>query len=247
MSWLFSWSIFNNSQTHSKKALWFAFLFPLFTIFALWIDSDSFENNYFRGGILTAILAITYFGFFFRFASPTLRKLMFVMVFLSYLGELLFCELLKMYDYRNHAIPLYVPFGHAIVYASGFVLAETSFFIKNEGRLRKLFLISFSLLFLGVGFFLNDIFSLIFGTLFFVLMRRKKWANVYYSIALCVIFIELVGTYFNCWTWVPKTFGIIPAANPPMGAVFFYAGGDVILAKLVKIWENNISKTQKSA
>jgi hypothetical protein len=247
MSWLFSWSIFNHSQTHSKKALWFAFLFPLFTIFALWIDSDSFENNYFRAGILTAILAITYFGFFFKFASSTLRKLMFVMVFLSYLGELLFCELLKMYDYRNHAIPLYVPFGHAIVYASGFVLAETSFFIKNEGRLRKLFLISFSLLFLGVGFFLNDIFSLIFGTLFFVLMRRKKWANVYYSIALCVIFIELVGTYFNCWTWVPKTFGIIPAANPPMGAVFFYAGGDVILAKLVKIWESKNYKTQKTA
>lgn len=247
MNCFFSLSIFNHTQTHTKKVLWFAFLFPLFTIFALWIDSDSFENNYFRAGILTAILAITYFGFFFKFASSTLRKLMFVMVFLSYLGELLFCELLKMYDYRNHAIPLYVPFGHAIVYASGFVLAETSFFIKNEGRLRKLFLISFSLLFLGVGFFLNDIFSLIFGTLFFVLMRRKKWANVYYSIALCVIFIELVGTYFNCWTWVPKTFGIIPAANPPLGAVFFYAGGDVILAKLVKIWENNISKTQKSA
>lgn len=246
MSWFLSLAIFNNTQTHSKKALWFSFLFPVFTIFALWIDSDWFENNYFRGGLLTAILAIAYFGFFFRFASSSLRKLMFVMVFLSYIGELLFCELLKMYDYRNHAIPLYVPFGHAIVYASGFVLAETSFFIKIEGRLRKLFLISFSLLFLGVGIVLNDVFSLIFGTLFFVLMRRKKWANVYYSIALCVIFIELVGTYFKCWTWVPKTFGIIPAANPPMGAVFFYAGGDVILAKMITVWENKINKTQKT-
>jgi hypothetical protein len=247
MSWFFSLTLFNTTENHSKNRFWFAFLFPFFTLFALWIDSADFQKKYFDGGILTAILAITYFGFFFRFASSTLRKLMFVMVFLSYLGELLFCELLGMYDYRNNAIPLYVPFGHAIVYASGFVLAETSFFIKNEGTLRKLFLISFFFLFLGVGIVLNDVFSLIFGTLFFVLMRRKKWNNLYYSIALCVIFIELVGTYFKCWTWVPKTFGVIPTINPPMGAVFFYAGGDVLLAKMVQLWESKNYKIQNTA
>jgi hypothetical protein len=247
MRWFFSLALFNILENPSKNRFWFAYLFPFFTLFALWVDSADFQKNYFDGGILTAILAITYFGFFFRFASSTLRKLMFVMVFLSYLGELLFCEVLEMYDYRNHAIPLYVPFGHAIVYASGYVLAETSFFIKNEGTLRKLFLPSFALLFLGVGIFLNDVFSLIFGTLFFVLMRRKKWQNVYYAIALCVIFIELVGTYFKCWTWVPKTFGVIPAINPPMGAVFFYAGGDVLLAKMVHLWESKNYKIQNTA
>lgn len=162
---------------------------------------------------------------------------MFVMVFLSYIGELIFCKLLGMYAYRTPDIPLYVPFGHAIVYASGFVMAESPFFVANENKLKQLFFISFATLFLGVGIFLHDIFSLVFGTLFFVLLKRKKWNNVYYSIALCVIFIELVGTYFKCWTWVPKTFGVIPAVNPPMGAVFFYAGGDVILAKMVSYWK----------
>jgi hypothetical protein len=163
---------------------------------------------------------------------------MVVMVFLSYIGELIFCKLLGMYAYRTQDIPLYVPFGHAIVYASGYVFAETSFCIENDFFLKKFFLVSFILLFLGVGLFLNDVFSLIFGTLFFVLMKRKKWQNVYYFIALCVIFIELVGTYFKCWTWVPKTFGLISATNPPMGAVFFYAGGDVILAKIVSYWKD---------
>lgn len=238
----FSVSLFNSVDHSTKNRFWFAYLFPFFTLFALWIDSADFQGNYFEGEFLTAILAIGYFGFFFKFATSTLRKLMFVMVFLSYLGELLFCELLKMYDYRNHAIPLYVPFGHAIVYASGYVWAETSFFIKNEASLRKVFLISFALLFGIVGFFWNDVFSLIFGALFFVLMRRKKWQNVYFAIALCVIFIELVGTYFKCWTWAPKTFGLIPALNPPMGAVFFYAGGDVILAKIVSKWESKNDK-----
>jgi hypothetical protein len=247
MRWFFSLAFFNSEGNQSKNRFWFALLFPAFTIFALWIDSAEFQKKYFDGGIVTAILAIVYFSFFFRYATSTLRKLMFVMVFLSYLGELIFCELVGMYDYRNHTIPLYVPFGHSIVYASGYVLAETTFFINNERILRKLFLILFSLLFLGVGIFLNDVFSLIFGTLFFVLMRRKKWQNLYYAIALCVIFIELVGTYFNCWTWVPKTFGIIPAINPPMGAVFFYAGGDVILAKMVQKWESKNYNIQNTA
>jgi hypothetical protein len=92
-------------------------------------------------------------------------------------------------------------------------------------------------LFFSVGIFLKDVFSLIFGIFFFLLLKRKKWQNLYYFIALCVIFIELGGTYFQCWKWVPKTFGLIPAANPPMGAVFFYAGGDVLLSKIVDYWK----------
>jgi hypothetical protein len=228
---------FNSNKGNESLKKTVAFFFPFFTVLALWIDSVSFSNTYFDGRNLTNFLAIFYFCLFFFSAQSYLKKLMFVMVFLSYLGELIFCKLLGMYAYRTQDIPLYVPFGHAIVYASGFVFAENSFCISNTLRLRKFFFTSFTILFLGVGIFFNDWFSIIFGVLFFVLMIRKKWQIVYFTIALCVIFIELVGTYFRCWTWVPKTFDLIPAANPPMGAVFFYAGGDVILAKIVSYWK----------
>lgn len=231
-------TIFNQSESKKENAFIYAYFFPFFTLLALWIDSVYFKTTYFDGRILTNILAITYFCLFFFSASSYLRKLMFVMVFLSYIGELIFCKALGMYCYRTEDIPLYVPFGHAIVYASGFVIAEMPFFVEQNNKLKKIFLITFALLFLSVGIFLNDVFSLIFGVLFFVLMKRKRWQNVYFSIAFCVIFIELVGTFFKCWTWVPKTFGIISAVNPPMGAVFFYAGGDVILAKIVSYWGN---------
>jgi hypothetical protein len=230
-------SIFNISKSEKSNSYLYAYFFPFFTLLALWIDSVYFSKHNFDGRSLTNFLAIFYFSLFFFSAQSYLRKLMFVMVFLSYIGELIFCKLLAMYAYRTSDIPLYVPFGHAIVYASGFVLVERPFFVANENKLKQLFFISFATLFLGVGIFLHDFFSLVFGTLFFVLLKRKKWNNVYYSIALCVIFIELVGTYFKCWTWVPKTFGVIPAVNPPMGAVFFYAGGDVILAKMVSYWK----------
>lgn len=231
-------AIFSNNNSSHKGQLFMAFGFLLFTILALGIDSVDFLHNYFDGRMLTNVLGILYFFLFFYFADSHLRKLMFIMVLLSYIGELIFCTLLGMYNYRTDVIPLYVPFGHAIVYASGYVFAHTQWAIKKDRLLKRYFAIGFIVLFLSVGFFLNDLFSLVFGIFFFLLLKRKKWQNLYYFIALCVIYIELLGTYFQCWTWVPKTFNLIPAANPPMGAVFFYAGGDVLLAKIVMLWES---------
>jgi hypothetical protein len=231
-------AFFRNKKYSAKKQLYFAIGFPVFTLLALGIDSIYFATTYFDGRQLTNFLAIGYFCFFFWSADSYLRKLMFVMVFLSYIGELIFCNLFGMYHYRTAVIPLYVPFGHAIVYASGYVFADTEWALKKDNILKKYFAIGFLLLFLAVGFFLNDVFSLISGVLFFLLLKRKKWQNLYYFIALCVIFIELAGTYFQCWKWIPKIFGLIPAVNPPMGAVFYYAGGDVLLVKIVALWKN---------
>lgn len=229
---------FKDRKQNTNKPLFFAIGFPFFTLLALGIDSVYFATTYFDGRQLTNFLAIAYFSFFFWFANSSLRKLMFVMVFLSYIGELIFCNLLGMYHYRTAVIPLYVPFGHAIVYASGYVFAHTEWAIQNDRILKKYFAIGFLLLFLSVGVFLNDVFSLISGVLFFLLLKKKRWENLYYFIALCVIFIELAGTYFQCWKWIPEIFGLISTVNPPMGAVFYYAGGDVLLVKIVALWQN---------
>lgn len=234
---------FEEANHHPRMQLFLAFFFTVFTIFALAIDSVYFTTHFFDARIITNLVAVFYFSMLFFTADITLRKRMFVMVFLSYIGELIFCKLLGMYYYRTEPIPLYVPFGHAIVYASGYIFAHTRYVIENEKRLQRFFAVFFILLFLAVGILLNDVFTLLFGSLFFVLLKRKHWQNLYYCIALCVIFIELVGTYFQCWTWVPKTYGVIPAANPPMGAVFFYAGGDLLLAKITTLFENRKSKS----
>lgn len=97
----------------------------VFLFLPLGIDSVYFTEHYFDGRQITNILVILYFFFFFLSADSYLRKLMFVMIFLSYLGEIIFCTLLEMYRYRTPVIPLYVPFGHAIVYVSGYVFAHT--------------------------------------------------------------------------------------------------------------------------
>lgn len=228
----------SNVESVSQFQLVTALLFPFFTIIALGIDSVAFQNLYFNGRQLTNLLSISYFLIMLYAAGSQLRKLMLVMVVLSYIGELLFCKVFGMYSYKTSSIPLYVPFGHAIVYASGYIISYTAYVTIKVSIFKKIFAVSFALLFLAVAIFLNDLFSLIFGVMFFLLLKRKQWQNLYYFIALCVIFIELVGTYFRCWAWEPKIFGVLPAANPPMGAVFFYAGGDVLLAKIVTLYNN---------
>jgi hypothetical protein len=223
-----------------KRQLLYALFFTIFTILALGIDSTFFTDKYFDARHITNALAIVYFLLIFNVSDSKLKKLMIVMVFLSYLGELIFCKLLGMYNYRTESIPIYVPFGHSIVYASGVIYSQTNWAKKNDVFLRKSFILFFILLFLSVGILLNDEFSLIFGSMFFLILKRKKWDNMYSFIALCVIFIELVGTYFQCWKWIPTTFNSIQTANPPMGAVFFYAGGDVLLVKIVSYWRSSV-------
>jgi hypothetical protein len=223
--------------TASKRQLWLAFIFPVFTVLALGVDSVFVPVAYFDDRQIANILAILYFTILFWASGSRLRRLMLVMVPLSYIGELLFCKLLDMYEYRTPAIPLYVPFGHAIVYASGYIFANTRFAKESQRAFRRFFAISFLLLFLSVGIFLNDMLSVLSGLLFFILLRRKRWQNMYFFIAACVVFIELAGTCLKCWAWDRQVFDAIPTVNPPMGAVFFYAGGDVLLAKITDLWE----------
>ena len=230
----------------TSRQIWLALLFPFFTLIALGIDSVDFLNTYFDGRQITNLLAICYALLIYFYSESTLRKLMLVMVVLSYIGELQFCKLLGFYSYRTEPIPLYVPFGHAIVYASGYILAHSRFAIKWDARLRIVFACGFAILFLLVGLVFHDVFTLIFGAVFFLLLRRKRWENMYYFIAICVIIIELIGTYYKCWTWSPKIFGYISTSNPPMGAVFFYAGGDVLLAKIVSLWEKKAARKQET-
>jgi len=206
-------------------------LFFLFTPLTLSIEAGLFFNH---GRWVANGLAISYFLLMLYFAEKPLRWLMIHMVGLSYIGELLFCEVFQMYAYRTSGIPLYVPFGHAIVYASGYIWAHQKWTLQHDKKIRLVFQFLFSIAFLGVGILGKDFFTLGCSVLFFLLLRRKRWQNLYFFIAVCFFFIELVGTYYQCLKWVPAIFGKIPTLNPPIGAVFFYAGGDVLLAKIVQ-------------
>lgn len=180
------------------------------------------------------LFSICHFLYFFAAARTELRKLMFFMVFLGYFGEEVFCNLFDMYDYRNNQIPLYVPFGHAILYATGWVCSQTDWAKKHKHRLTSFFIVFFTIVLFGVGIAFFDILTLIYAVSFFLVMKRKRWESLYFFMSIWVIVLELVGTYYQCWAWHPIVFGFVPTINPPLGALFIYVCGDIVLSKLTQ-------------
>lgn len=219
------------------RQLRLALIFVLLIVVGLGIDSVQFCKTYFDGRQVANILFISYFCLMYYAVDKTLQRFMFVMVPLSYLGELLCSDVLGMYAYKGDAIPIYVPFGHALVFATGYVFAKTNFIQKRERQLKILFPVIFLLLFVGAWLFFDDVFSILFGVLFFLVMKRKRGNIMYYCLGFCALFVEFIGTPFGCWKWVPDIFNFLPAANPPVGTVFIYVGGDVILSKILFLWD----------
>lgn len=215
----------------------------VFIFIFLGLDSQPFANTYFDGRMLVTFIVIAYFFVMLHTADSRLRRLMLIMVPLSYIGEIIFCNVLDMYDYRENRIPLYVPFGHAILYGSGYMFSFTNWAKTHDAKMKKLFLVFFSVLFLLAAVLFYDILSLILGVMFLRALRRKKWNNLYYYVAIYVLIVEFTGTYFSVWVWDAYTFGFIPTVNPPIGAVFLYIGGDAVLLRLMRFMQKrNILK-----
>ncbi|WP_431243717.1 hypothetical protein ACQ9BO_03960 [Flavobacterium sp. P21] len=180
---------FNDKNYNAKIQLFFAISFPFFTLLALGIDSVYFKEHFFEGRDITNVLSVLYFSFFFWFSDSYLRKLMFVMVFLSYLGEFIFCTSLEMYNYRTELIPIYVPFGHAIVFASGYVFAHTQLAVKYDNFFRKCFAADFYYIVFSCRILSERYFFAYFWDIFLFAFKKKKMAKlVLFHSPLCYIY-----------------------------------------------------------
>lgn len=215
-------------------SLSFALIVPL----GLGLDSVYFAEHYFDGRwVLNAIAFFSFFAML-RVSNTRLRKLMIMMVPLGLIGEIVFSTLCGLYDYRLGHIPLYVPFGHAIVYGSGYMFHGSRWAQANNEIMKKVFFVFFVSIFAIAGIFYFDVFSIILGFMFFYRgLRRKQWNTLYYYIAIYVLIIEFAGTYFEVWQWEELAFGFIPTANPPVGAVYLYLGGDSVLLRIMRVMD----------
>jgi len=208
----------------------------MLSIFLYW-DSDYFSAHYFDGRIMLNFIIVTYFIMMLAVSDLKLKKLMIGMVLLSTFGEQLFCNWLNMYDYRDNTIPFYVPFGHAIVLGSAYMLHQVTKRYNTDRLMRKIAPIFFGLIFAVAVLFFKDYLTFILAILFFHSLIRKKWSPFYCYLALYVLTIEYIGTYFGIWTWKPKAFGYIPTLSPPVAIAYAYVGATSLLSRILKLLE----------
>lgn len=205
-------------------------------ICVLGADSQLLVGQQFVGQAIANILAVFYFGLMLLNLRREVQIMALVFVPFSALFECLFSLGFELYHYRLTVVPLYVPFGHGILFTTGLLLAESPIFSQSE-EWKPYILSLYSIIFGGVILLLQDFFSGGLGLIFFWVIRRKGNRSLYLIMGLLVLYIELIGTAFGCWTWEPKIFGLIPTTNPPFGAFIFYVLGDLGVMKVSR-WLN---------
>lgn len=103
----------------------------------LYLDStmlaEKFEYNQM---VINVIMLIGFFLMYFRVAKRV-KELMIYGVILGFLGEYFFSVYLEMYTYRLENVPLYIPFGHAALFARVYVFAKAPVVKKNHKNLER--------------------------------------------------------------------------------------------------------------
>ncbi|MBL4569105.1 MAG: hypothetical protein JKY69_05470 [Flavobacteriaceae bacterium] len=198
----------------------------LFIVFDLFLDSHYMVALYPDTQYLATIGMLIGFAVLYLRAAARIRELMLYAVIVGFLGEHLFSIGLGMYTYRLGNVPIYIPPGHAIVYIAAVYFCKKSIIKVYRKQLEKLFIVfvlGYSLLFL---IFANDVFG--FGMtvlVLFSLRNRPRERLFFLTMYIVVVFLEIVGTNYQCWAWPDTAFGtfsFIKSANPPSGISLFY-------------------------
>jgi len=126
------------------------------------------------------------------------------------------------YRYRFHNLPLYVPAGHGIVYLFGLLAVGTPVVQRHGRRLAYVVLgaaATWAVLGLTALPFVTGRFD-VQGALWlpyfaWFLLRSPRWP-VFAAIFLIVGELEICGTSFGNWYWMPVApWTHIPSGNPP--------------------------------
>ena len=190
------------------------------------IDGQPFAN----------LFIISYFLLLLFGLRPEQRLMALIFVPFAAIGECIFSLLFGLYIYRLEMVPLYVPFGHGVLFSMGLLVAELQIIRQHEERVKPVLISVFCLLLGGAILLLHDSLSSILGLVFLWVLRRKGYQTLYFIMGLLVLYVELVGTHWGCWAWTPHPFSQswLHATNPPVGAFACYVLADLGVMKIAR-------------
>jgi hypothetical protein len=205
------------------KTLGVLFLYILIGLFIdsqfifVYIENSQLIANGLMGVVFTIILLNV---------PPRIREQMIYAALIGVFGEYLFSIFLGMYTYRLENVPHYIPMGHALIYIGVLYFCKTVFAKINRAILENI--ISFFVLVYATAFlvFAHDIFGFVMSmAVLIILINKPKERLFYLTMYVVVAFLEIVGTYYQCWKWPETAWDKIPflkSANPPSGISLVY-------------------------
>ena len=182
---------------------------------------------------LSTFLVLLVYITLYKRSSKRFRTIMLIGVGVGFAGEFLFSLILGMYHYRLGNIPLWVGFGHSLIFASVHKVIRIPFILKHHTATLKT-LLAFIVIYATTWLVLkNDVFGFIATLMFLLLLAIEKKSQMFFTVMFVIVaYIELVGTTTGTWQWpdmLMGRFSSIPSANPPSGIAFFYFLFDYIV------------------
>lgn len=216
----------------------------IFTPLFFYFDGKTFNHCLFHGQWLSNIIMFYYFSWFYIIADQKLRRKLWIIVFLSTLYEICLSLVMELYIYRLDFIPLYIPFGHAIVFATVYYLRKQPLIRKNSKGLIPI-LYGFVLLlscYSLVAF--NDKGGFGCSLLFLLFLFTKRSKLFYLLMFLMTYYLEVAGTTVGSWAWygaLGNHLDYPSVANPPVGVGFVYMTLDLLTNKAY-FWSSQLQK-----
>ncbi len=134
------------------------------------------------------------------------------------------------YHYRFGGIPLFVPFGHGLIYVFGLGLAATPFVRRYERQFTLAILAVAAIWTLGGLTVLPrvtgrvDVHGLLWLPLFTYVLLFSPRRAFFAALFIATTDIELFGTWFHSWMWAAHTpWAHVTSGNPPSAIAGGYA------------------------
>jgi len=181
---------------------------------------DVHTQNLWEQDVL-GFLALCVLVFCTRFSSPTERRQVWIMVGVATCVELWSSVVWGIYRYRFGNLPLFVPWGHGLVYLFALCSARTPFMLRH-GKLVSKLALGAATAWMAYGLTIEP---LVLGRLdvtgaaffpIFVWFMRKPRAPIDAAAVFVTSYRELIGTNLGNWTWqLYAPVSHIPTGNPP--------------------------------
>jgi len=204
---------------------------PLF----LFIDSPWLTPYYPYGQDVTNVIMVCVYSSFLLGATRRLYWLILLMTISSLFAEGIGSLLLALYQYRLKNIPMYIPMGHAIIYATVYHVCKQPLVWRHHLAIEKcLGKFAFVATFMSL-FILKDVAGFLCYFIFLMIMHYRKKPIFYLSMFVMVYYIELCGTVFSTWSWY-----VVLGNHPKFPTIGYTPSGIAGLYILIDLVSNSI-------
>ncbi|WP_207384202.1 hypothetical protein [Legionella nagasakiensis] len=169
--------------------------------FFAFLDSPWLEQYFPHGQDITNVIMISFYSWTFLTAKRRLHWLVLLMTITSLCAEIMGSKILILYEYHLKNIPIYIPLGHAVIYATVFQISRQPLVWQHHVAIEK-FLHKFAFITCFMSLFiLKDVAGFMCYMVFLVIMSQRTKPLFYLCMFAVTYYIELCGTTLAAWSY----------------------------------------------